>query len=670
MDKANVSYRVHYRLWSDDESFEKFYNMVKDIRPAEEYALFSDDDSSPRKLEELRRRFALMGDRISRLRELKVRVGINLMVTVGHREENLDYCENIPRPFTDITGFACPGIACPNDPEWFDNYLKPVFEMMAELHPDFIWIDDDMRLHGHHRSWKVGCFCPECLKNLHEATGFPADRKILQNFFDHPDRKITTERRRIMLDYNKECMNTLCRKIEKTVHAIDPDIILGQMDGWNGWNGIDYQGHNDALAGTNHQEVRWRPGGGVYRDTSEEQLTIKAGRLGRECGVLPKEAVNLQGELENFYYMILQKSRKFTSIEPQLFCAAGTTGVAYNIFGDPATEPFESYLPLVKELRKINPFLDQMVRDNGRITPKGIFDCITEKERLCDRINSKGNCWTEQETIQMEMEYTDLNKIGLPQGFSFADAPAYIMCNCIAQSLNNEEIMHVLSKGVYLDYEALQTLNELGYGEYTGFVPGKIFDRDTVETYTDHPLNEGISGTIRNIRQTFMRYTTASVVPAMPGAEILSTLNDFAGKEVAPCGSGIFVNKLGGKIAVAGYSPWRFIYNSGKMRQLKRLFDFLSSGTLPGWLSSCHRMQLFFRELPENRGSCDIFNFSLDPAGDAELQIRCTAEKFKIYRADGSCTEITAKSTDNGIATVKLPEMAAFELFHIVWQNV
>lgn len=663
MKKANISYRIHYQCWHDEKCFEELYAMIRDIRPAEEYALFSDDAHSPLTLTEMQRRFEIMGKRIVRLRELSVRVGVNIMNTFGHIGENIDYIADIKRHFTGYDGFACPGVACPNDPDWYENYLKPVYQTAAALHPDFIWIDDDFRLLGHHRSWKVGCFCPDCLRKLHEMTGLPGTLEELKDFFDCPDRKLARQRRKTMLKWNRDCMISGAAKLEEYIHAVDENIIIGQMDGWYTWGGLDYRGHYQALAGKKNTPVKWRPGGGFYRDNVWDELISKAGTLGRESAVIPQEVEVLQGELESFNYQPLHKSCSITALEPQLYCAAGTTGVAYNVFGDPAAEEFSSYIPLVKTLKKVTPFLDRMVSDNGRVAPIGIHDCITEHERLADRINDQNN-WLEQVTSLSRYEYTDLIKIGLPQGFKFDEANVYIMKDAIGQSLEHDEIMRVLSRGVYLNAFALDSLNKMGYGEYTGFELDKCFKADIVERYTDHPLNGRFAGMLRNIRQSFWKDDAWSLKPASE-AQVVSSLEDYFGKTVAPCTSGCFVNSLGGRVFVAGYGAWANIFNTSKVCQLKNIFNYLSKDTLPGWVESVKRMAIWVRNFADG-GSCELFNATMDPAENTVVNLRCEAEKFTVYHVDGS-SEVISATLKNGVARLTIPAMASWEVLHITW---
>ena len=61
------------------------------------------------------------------------------------------------------------------------------------------------------------------------------------------------------------------------------------------------------------------------------------------------------------------------------------------------------------------------------------------------------------------------------------------------------------------------------------------------------------------------------------------------------CSSGVFENALGGLICVAGYFPWSFLQNYSKSAQLKTVFRWLSRDTLPAYVASYHKINLWVR---------------------------------------------------------------------------
>ena len=70
---------------------------------------------------------------------------------------------------TDIEGSVCRGTFCPNDPR-FQQYVRELYRLAAAANPDYIWVDDDVRLAGH---MPVGltCFCDHCLAIFEKESG-------------------------------------------------------------------------------------------------------------------------------------------------------------------------------------------------------------------------------------------------------------------------------------------------------------------------------------------------------------------------------------------------------------------------------------------------------------------------------------------------------------------
>jgi hypothetical protein len=62
---------------------------------------------------------------------------------------------------TDLDGRPCRGSYCPNGPR-VQEYVREIYRAIASIATDFIWVDDDVRLHGH-MPIVAGCFCDTCL---------------------------------------------------------------------------------------------------------------------------------------------------------------------------------------------------------------------------------------------------------------------------------------------------------------------------------------------------------------------------------------------------------------------------------------------------------------------------------------------------------------------------
>ena len=215
----------------------------------------------------------------------------------------------------------------------------------------------------------TGCFCDGCFRKLSEYFGFHGSRREFAGFFDRGSAEELRERRLKMLEWNRQVLASAFIFIRQTVHEVNPDIILGKMDCLDLWES-DRRRQASLLGGEGGGSVWWRPGGGAYCDTDLEELIRKADTIAAEAAMLPPVVTVIQSELENFPYSRLQKSTSFTALETSLYCAAGCTGTALNLLGDPASAPPECYEPYLLELKEQRRFNDKIVRLNrGRPLP-------------------------------------------------------------------------------------------------------------------------------------------------------------------------------------------------------------------------------------------------------------------------------------------------------------
>lgn len=658
--QANISYRLTLQLWERDEEFAATVDMIQETGMAREFAFFTNNNHTPPPLSTMERRFEILSRRIPVLREHGWSAGINHLCTVGHTRENIPYAATGGRNFVNADGHICAGNFCLADPVWRETYIKPCYRMAAECRPDFIWIDDDVRLCNHGGRCCIGCFCPDCFKRMSQYLGFNGTLEELPEFFEIADPDERRSRRKMLIDWNRRAMNDISAYIEGVVHAVNPDIILGQMDGYSPWCGLDLESHAEALSGPDKKPVWWRPGGGFYFDSRPDELLDKANSIGKETVLLPDWVEVVQTELECFNFQRLNKSEFFACLEPQVYCAAGTTGVAYNVFGENEWDKLEEYRSLVLTLNTNKSFLDRIVAGNQRTAPTGVFDGSGVDILLMN--NHKTAQWLDMPK-QMFKGFcgSELQKIGLPVAYGGEQAAVYALGGGTAVSMSDAQIRTMLSKAVYLDGFALTDLVELGYGEYLGFSVEKIIHEDAIERFMDHPLNGEYAGRQRNARQSFW-HEPAYVFTPEANAEVLSRYVDYSGAPLGGCALGIFVNKLGGRIAVNGYYPWSSLFYRFKGVQLKNLFQWLAPDAFPGLVSSYHRASLWLRE---NRGvlhNASVWNMSQDPARGLTLKLRTQAKEADVYEISGRCTRIQAVGGDRNYQEFILPEAAPWSL--------
>lgn len=548
-----------------------------------------------------------------------------------------------------------------------DEYVRKIYESMVEANPDYIWIDDDVRFG--HKSIGYACFCDNCMDIFNKEFNTDYSRAELKKAFSEGKTDDKLVIRNLWLQHNRNTVNNLFAYIEHLVHTLNPEIKLGFMTGDRFFEGYDFNNWAQTLSGNNRTEVLWRPGGGFYTDEVNSGLAMKAHDIGRQVSVLPADMRCIESEIECFPYQRLKKGANIIALEAASYIASGCTGVAYNVLSF-NNEDLDEYEPLLELLSKRRPFFDLIVQHLGRIPIKGIQTFWDKNSAVSGNIESGyWNGWP-------GLVSHELYNIGLPASYSNTNADVFILGKNNIYNLSSREIIGLLSKGVYMDVEALNLLNEKGYGEYTGFkVAGSRTD-DCIERLTDHPLNGKFAGRERDTRQSFWDTPAYFFEKTDPQAEILSSvidytyLNDlhnrYSPQNIADCTMGIFENKLGGgRICVAGYSPWSFNETLSKSSQLKTVFQWLSHDRLPGYIESYHKINLWIRETQEGNTTLAFVNSSFDAAENVVLALNTDKNKIKVVNMDCEEQVISARKEEGKYKQFIIPTVDPWQILLI-----
>jgi len=238
---------------------------------------------------------------------------------------------------------------------------------------------------------------------------------------------------------------------------------------------------------------------------------------------------------------------------------------------------------------------------------------------------------------------SEIFEIGLPVCYSPQHASITLLSGDNVLAMDDDEIIKILSSGVYMDAQALKHLNELGYEKLTGFRIGKLLEEDCIEEFVGHHLNLDFVGRRRDGRQSFWKYPAGIIEPQNERAEILARIVDYGGKEVAPCCMGVFENELGGRICVAGYYPWTSLQNLSKSTQIKSIMRWLSRDNLLGYIESFHKINIWIRRDRESKISVILVNTYFDTARDVRLMLFTDKEDIDIF--DMTCSKDTIHSS-------------------------
>lgn len=657
MTKSNITYRIPPAFWQSPSRFRALLEELKKQRSGfDDVALFCGFTHSIRQLDTVRREQPRLRAALADLRQYGIPGGINLLCTIGHHPENLPDIPGDMQALTGLDGRICPGSVCPRDQRFRNDYLRGLLAILCECSPDFLWLDDDIRFCGH-GELKLVCFCERCMAEFNQLHHAAFSRETLAAAFDSSDPQESIFWRRRWLDFSGAALAGLFACIEQIVHAINPNIELGAMDA--GMRVGDSAGLDilvNALSGPKTKPVRWRPGGGAYTDRAFDDFLIKAHCIGCEAAWLPDSVHNIQAEVENFNYQRLVKSVHATCFEGAVYMAAGLTGCAWNVLD--AEDPLATYQPLLKELTSLRTFLDLQAKW-ARIRPSGIYHGWVP-ELPSGAFPTPGTSWEDTLWQWPNPHFSGLFTAGFPPAYRPEDATVTILTSQSARILSEPVLLNLFQRGVYCLADALPVLEARGLGDLTGFRIAERIEDDAIEEFLEHPFHRNTAGFRRDCRQSFPwgHESAYSLVPTVDGTETLARLVNYQGKELAACSLGISRNRLGGRVAAAGYYPLRDLQFASKLSGMKQLFRWLAGSAGLAEIVTYHRIALWTRyKKDEGETAVQLVNASQDPAREAVLHLPNGSVHAEWQNWRGERRNLTGVQKADGSISFSLPEL-------------
>ncbi|MBM3999684.1 MAG: hypothetical protein FJ297_09135 [Planctomycetes bacterium] len=663
IDKAFIAFRIGTPQWMPEDRYEELLALFERHKGVTDEITFFTSFTHPAiPAAEMRRRCGILASRIARAKELGYRAGINVLSTMGHHEENLDHSLQGPfTPVTDIDGNVSRGSFCPNDPALHD-YVRGIYTDVAEANPDYIWVDDDVRLMGH---MPIGltCFCDHCLASFSAVSKTTHTRASLRAALTTGEPESQAAVRNAWLDHNRRTIGGLLERIERTVHAAKPGMPIGFMTGDRFFEGYDFDHWAERLAGPDQAPVYWRPGGGFYEDATPAGMVGKSHDIGRQVSLLPPWVRTIESEIENFPYQRLKKSAHITAVEAASHLGAGCTGAAFNVLSG-NNEPLDEFEPLVQKLHAMRPFYDRMARHLGRARPVGLFTAWNKDQAAAgDIVGNPG--WA---TSHLGQSYQTF-EMGLPAAYSSDTASVTLLFPQSVAAMSRDAIRHALSGAVYADVETLNRLNQMGYHELTGLSADRPRAVDCIEEFTSHALNGPFAGRQRDCRQSFYRvngYVGYTLTSRDGKAQTLSRLVDYAGNEVSPCAMAVYENALGGRVCVSGYYPWDHLHSLSKNSQMKSVMRWLSRDRLPAYVASYHKTNIWVREPRDGQVAVALLNATFDRAEQVELAVLARGVEATVFDMEAGEHRIGAASDDGPYRRFVLPPIEPWSMRLVV----
>lgn len=656
---STVSFRVLPFLWMNKARCSDVLRWLKRYRSAiGEAAFFTGGTHQPLPLKVIQERAAILGAILPKFKALGLRVGINHLSTMGHLDENQE--NSLVEPWqhlVDLSGSVSRGCYCASDVR-FREYVRAAYVALAQAAPEFIWVDDDVRMESHPDGVKHGCFCDLCMEKFSRETGKIWTREELKASFDHGAREDRLALRRKWLDHNRAYMTDLFADIRRAVDSVNPEIRLGYMSTEASYSGSGFAQWVDALAGTHRVEVKWRPGGGFYTDETPGGVMVKAHSIGRQIGFLPESVKDVQSEHENFPYQRLKKSNTIFQTEIAAYIGAGCTGTALNCMGL-SVDPLDEYRVYFEGVKKNRPFFAKAVDVFGRSPCEGIWVGCTSNHAAIFQAE-EGEWLTNGDWGVSTWALNEVSEIGLPMAYTKQGSKVTLLAGDMSLEYSRAELTKLLSEGVLLDGRALQHLQEQGLSAYTGFTVKGRKDRNTAEILTQDPINGVFAGWHRDCRPSFWWEAGYLLEPLSVKSRVIGETIDFTPVNHGPS-SGVFENELGGRVAVLGYFPWKSIHSLAKSSQMKSLIRWLSRDGAPAYVGSYHKASLWCRRDSDGAVAVMLVNASLDTAEDLKLHIQGAGDRLMLTRMNGKMHKLESMQQDGPYAVFTLPRLAPWE---------
>lgn len=585
-----LAFRFGYFRYAEDRDFEENLAFIgENIDLIDEITLFVEFSHHGYWPIEWQKKSAdLLKRRMRAYRGAGVKsVGINVLATIGHLDENFDILPVPPmQTMVGDDGRVSRSCLCINSEEYL-SYIAERYRLLARANPEFIWIDDDFRIPRH--GVANPCFCPKCVADFSASFGRKFDRESLVKAIGEEEEVKTA-----FDAFRMGKFTALAEVIERAVHGVNPAVKLGFMTSPE-WKETIWMEKFKAVMG--------RPGGGFYHDDRPNDVIRKAFDVGRQIALYPPEVTDIQYEFENFPYQEFAKSQTLIKTESVLSFLYGCNGVLYNAM-------FKYHYPrLMRTLRACAGQWKTLVKYAEHGVNGGIFG--NQHACLC------------------------FGELGIPLASSFETCGAAVLCGREeVAALGDEQLLALFKKGLLLDGEAFREIDRRGFGRYCGVFAENGYTNGVREKHTDHPFNGGSGGYVRDIFMSFWsEENKAYTYRLAEGAEALSELETVLG-ESRGVSAAVYENELGGRVCVTGYFFPEYFKCREKQCQLMNVFDFLCRG-LPAKARGDGRVHVAVRESADC-AVIGVVNCGIDVAEKVIVETGKKYASFKMIEADGS----------------------------------
>jgi len=584
-------------------------------------------------------------------------LGILFQSTVGHGGYwNLTPDNNLPAQRAVKADGSETIRPCPFDPVFLD-YIEQAVRTVVQEKPDFTLGDDDMRM------FNDTCYCPHHLAALQRKTGRLYTREelapLIANAPAHDPLAQAFE------DVQIEGMETLCRRIRKTIDSIDPAISCGCCIVGNR---MDYAERElAALAGPNTRPFL-RISNSYYLEEAVKNMAAVDLRTARQTVPFKPLGIDLLDESDTCPHNRFSKSARTMNLHIISGIAHGVDGgkLWLDAGAGPHPDTAEHYEAVLAKHQGQYRELHRLI---GQWQPVGPITHIPPLDR--EPYPARGMNFGESDWGKFCFGQT-----GIPAYYGDMHAHGiHLLAGHQVDYYTDEELRAMLSEAALIDGPAAVRLTSRGFADLLGV---KADFPDTEKRGSDSFAASGYavkgnseaSNLVRGLHLTFSARDNTPFLTALDGAEILSEvrLSPYRGATPEPImpGSTFFRNSRGGKVIVTALNvkDWTpmMVLNPGRKRQHLEYFKLL--GGLAACLPAMQDAKLICGKLPDGSLLCIVFNYSYDPL---ELEIEVERMPGKIFELmpEGDFREVEFARKENRIVIPRSLEPAQYAILKL-----
>ncbi len=460
---------------------------------------------------------------IKRLRENGIGYQLNFQNLMGATTNGADFKDRYDWEYmVDHKGVQIAN-GCPLGQK-FRKQAGERLKIWAQTNPDVIWIDDDLRYHGHGAPFTAKvtpyadfyCFCEEHLKQFNDKHGTNYDRKTLVD-------EILAEgkpswARKAYLDFLRETINDVAKWIEQTIHKENPNIKIAQMT--SGPESHAAEGRNwgeflSNLSGEHSPIIR--PTFGPYQEAGALGF-ISSYSLMSQIKAHVRQTYNKKvyycPEIENTRFTVWSKSAAATSFQLALSGFLGCENITLSLYDLDGGALFDE--PLYGKLLKKQKKLQNKLLSIGLVDAEELGVQIPTTSTSSLTYQCKAGC--QYSSLRGEERYIHnyLLKMGIPCKFTL---PNEIKNNVLtaldgfsANFLEEQDLKNILSGNVFIEGGAVEKLIEKGLSDYIG-INGIKYDYPAVQSEIFHNYYRK--------DKTFVRVPSRIPVGCMARAELM-----------------------------------------------------------------------------------------------------------------------------------------------------